>query len=64
MKRMSIAEQSLKKQIDNCLQQEHGYTTQVKILIAQREAIFSLRQQFEIEMGNLRVARETSKAKP
>ena len=58
MKRASIAELTLKKQIQNCRDQEQAYTDQINTLSAQKMAVFNVRGQLEAEVERLRAARE------
>lgn len=57
MKRASIAELTLKKQIDNCRNQEQEYLRQINLLQAQKDAVWNMRQQLEAERTRLENAR-------
>jgi hypothetical protein len=57
MKRMSIAEITIKKQIESCRAKEQDFVEQINTLSAQRDAIRDLRFQFEKELDKSREAR-------
>ena len=57
MKRASIAELTLKKQIDNCRDQEQEYLRQMNLLQAQKDAVWNMRKQLEAEKTKLENAR-------
>lgn len=58
MKRMSIAEQTLKKQIDTIREKEEILEGRIQHLIIEKESHRTIRMQLQEEYNNLAVARK------